>query len=431
MAETTRRIRVEMLARVEGEGALEVDISDRKVQSVRLSIFEPPRLYEAFLRGRAAAEAPDIAARICGICPVAYQMSATQAIEAAFGMQPVPEIRALRRLLYCGEYIESHALHMVMLHAPDFLGYEDGIAMAAVHGDLVKRALAAKKAGNALMIALGGREIHPINVRLGGFYRLPTRAELTALQPDLARARDDAVAILRWATGFEFPDVERDWELVALRHPTEYPITEGRIASTSGIDIAYDEFDTVFEERHIAHSNALHAVVRARGGYLTGPLARYALNFDRLPGHIQALARESGLGPVCRNPYRSILVRAIETVYACEEAMRLIATYNPPRAAAVPLTPRAGVGAWATEAPRGLLWHRYELDAEGSIVDARIVPPTSQNQPAIEADLLDIAKRRIDDPDDVLQLACEAAVRNHDPCISCATHFLKLTVNRR
>ncbi len=430
MAET-RRIRVEMLARVEGEGALEVDISDRKVQSVRLSIFEPPRLYEAFLRGRAAAEVPDITARICGICPVAYQMSSAHAIESAFGMEPGPEIRALRRLLYCGEYIESHALHMVMLHAPDFLGFEDGIAMAASHGDLVKRALAAKKAGNTLMCVVGGREIHPINVRLGGFYRLPTRAELSALQPDLARARDDAVGILRWASRFNFPDVERDWELVALRHPTEYPLNEGRIASTSGIDIAADEFDSVFEERHIAHSNALHSVVRARGAYLTGPLARYALNYERLPAHIQALAREAGLGPVCRNPYRSILVRAIETIYVCEEAMRLIATYNPPREAAVPLTPRAGVGAWATEAPRGLLWHRYELDAEGNIRTARIVPPTSQNQPAIEADLLDIATRRIDEPDDVLQLACEAAVRNHDPCISCATHFLKLTVNRR
>ena len=427
----TRRIRVEMLARVEGEGALEIDIEDGAVESVRLSIFEPPRLFEAFMRGRAAGEAPDMAARICGICPVAYQMSAVNAIETAFGMQPGPEIRALRRLLYCGEYIESHALHMVMLHAPDFLGYEDGIAMAADHGDLVVRALAAKKAGNALMIAVGGREIHPINVRLGGFYRLPTRAELTALQPALAQARDDSVAILRWASGFTFPDVERDWEMVALRHPTEYPLIEGRIASTSGIDIAADEFETVFEERHVAHSNALQGMVRARGAYLTGPLARYALNYDRLPPHIQALAREAGLGPVCRNPYRSILVRAVETVYFCEEALRIIATYRPPAAAMVPLTPRAGTGAWATEAPRGLLWHRYELDAEGSIVTARIVPPTAQNQPAIEADLLNIATLHVDDDDDTLQLACEAAVRNHDPCISCATHFLKLSVTRR
>jgi len=427
----TRRIRVEMLARVEGEGALEIDIDGGVVESVRLSIFEPPRLFEAFMRGRAAGEAPDMAARICGICPVAYQMSAVHAIESAFGMQPGPEIRALRRLLYCGEYIESHALHMVMLHAPDFLGYEDGIAMAADHGDMVVRALAAKKAGNTLMAVIGGREIHPINVRLGGFYRVPSRAELTALQPALARARDDAVAILRWATGFDFPDVERDWEMVALRHPTEYPLNEGRIVSTEGIDIAADAFETVFEERHVAHSNALQGLVRARGAYLTGPLARYALNFDRLPAHIQALAREAGLGPVCRNPYRSILVRAIETIYICEEALRIIATYRPPPVAAVPVTPRAGSGAWATEAPRGLLWHRYELDAEGSIVTARIVPPTAQNQPAIEADLLDIATRRIEADDDTLQRACEAAVRNHDPCISCATHFLKLNVTRR
>jgi coenzyme F420-reducing hydrogenase alpha subunit len=426
-----RRIRVEMLARVEGEGSLEIDIDGGVVQSARLSIFEPPRLFEAFLRGRAATEAPDIAARICGICPVAYQMSASQAVEAAYGMQLGPEIAALRRLLYCGEYIESHVLHIALLHAPDFLGYQDGIAMAAAHGDLVVAALAAKKAGNALMIAVGGREIHPINVRVGGFYRVPSKAELMALQPDLARSRDTAVAMLRWAAGFTFPDVEGKWELVSLRHPTDYPLNEGRIVSTSGVDIAADEFETVFQETHVAHSNALQGSVKARGAYLTGPLARYTLNFDRLPAHVQALAREAGLGTVCRNPYKSILVRAVETVYACEEAMRLIANYVPPPVAAVPVVPRAGSGAWATEAPRGMLWHRYEIDAEGTILTARIVPPTAQNQPAIEADLLEIAKRHVDDDDEALRYACEASVRNHDPCISCATHFLKLTVNRR
>jgi coenzyme F420-reducing hydrogenase alpha subunit len=426
-----RSIRVEMLARVEGEGALEIDIENGAVESVRLNIFEPPRLFEAFMRGRAATEAPDIAARICGICPVAYQMSATHAVESIYGILPSPEIAGLRRLLYCGEYIESHVLHMALLHAPDFLGFEDGIAMAAEHGELVVRALDAKKTGNALMILLGGREIHPINVRVGGFYKVPTKAELAKLLPGLARARDTAVAMLRWAATFEFPNVEGDWELVSLRHPTDYPLIEGRIVSTSGVDISADEFETVFQETHVAHSNALQGSVRARGAYLTGPLARYALNFDRLPAHIQALAREAGLGPVCRNPFKSILVRGIETVYAAEEAMRLISTYTQPKAAGVKVVPRAGSGAWATEAPRGMLWHRYEVDDEGTIKTARIVPPTAQNQPAIEADLLEVARLHVDDDDETLKLACEASVRNHDPCISCATHFLKLTVNRR
>ncbi|MDR3472941.1 MAG: Ni/Fe hydrogenase subunit alpha, partial [Devosia sp.] len=242
---------------------------------------------------------------------------------------------------------------------------------------------------------------------------------------------DDSVAILRWAAGFTFPDIERDWEMVALRHPTEYPIIEGRIASTDGIDITADEFDAAFEEVHVAHSTSLYGKVRARGTYLTGPLARYALNYDRLPAHIQALAREVGLGPVCRNPYRSILVRAIETVYMCEEALRLIAAYRPPPVAAMPFTPRAGTGAWATEAPRGMLWHRYEVDAEGTILSARIAPPTAQNQAAIDSDVMVVANRHIAEPDDALQLACETAVRNHDPCISCSTHFLKLNVTRR
>jgi coenzyme F420-reducing hydrogenase alpha subunit len=427
----TRRIRVDMLARVEGEGAVDIEVENGRVTCARLSIFEPPRLFEAFLRGRAATEAPDITARICGICPVAYQMSSVRAIESIYGIDPGPEIAALRRLLYCGEYIESHVLHMVLLHAPDFLGYADGIAMAAQHGDIVGRALAAKKAGNALMSAVAGREIHPINVRVGGFYRAPRRAELAALQPPLARARDDMVAILRWAAGFTYPDLEQDWELVALRHPTEYPLIEGRIASTGGIDVPFDAFDSVFEEIHLPHSTSLYGKVKERGTYLTGPLARYALNYDRLPAHIQELAKEVGLGPVCRNPYRSILVRGIETIYACEEALRIIAEYREPPVASVPYTPRAGVGAWATEAPRGMLWHRYEVDATGTILNARIAPPTAQNQAAIDADVLAMANRHVTETDDALQLACETAVRNHDPCISCSCHFLKLTVTRR
>ncbi len=427
----TRRIHVDMLARVEGEGAVDIEIDNGQVTSARLAIFEPPRLFEAFLRGRAAEEAPDITARICGICPVAYQMSSVNAIESIYGVDPGPEIRALRRLLYCGEYIESHALHMVLLHAPDFLGFEDGLAMAAEHGEIVKRALAAKKTGNALMSIVAGREVHPINVRIGGFYRAPRRAELAALQPALARARDDMVAILRWAATFPFPDLEQDWELVALHHPSEYPLIDGRIASTGGIDIPFAAFDSVFEEVHYPHSTSLYARVKQRGAYLTGPLARYALNYARLPGHIQALAKEVGLGPVCRNPFKSILVRGIETIYACEEALRLIASYREPAAASVPYTPRAGVGAWATEAPRGMLWHRYEVDAEGTILNARIVPPTAQNQAAIDADVLAMANRHVRDSDSALQLACETAVRNHDPCISCSCHFLKLNVTRR
>jgi sulfhydrogenase subunit alpha len=425
-----RTIKVDLLARVEGEGALDLRIKDRRVTSAKLKIFEPPRLFEALLRGRGFGEAPDITARICGICPVAYQMSAVNAMEDALGVTVDGQLRALRRLLYCGEWIESHALHIVMLHAPDFLGFPDGIQMAAQHGDVVRGGLALKKAGNDLLRLLGGREIHPVNVRVGGFYRVPSRKEFAPVTEALKRARDLAVATLRWVSGFSFPELERDYEFVALRHPDEYPIDQGRIVSNRGLDIAVRDYESEFEELHVAHTTALHSVLKRRGSYLTGPLARYNLNADRLPAELRALAAENGLGPVCRNPFRSIVVRAVELVYACDEALRLIAAYDPPDAPSVPVEPRAGVGHGATEAPRGMLYHRYALAEDGSILHACIIPPTSQNQRSIEEDLCEVATGAIDLEDDALRHLCEQAIRNHDPCISCACHFLTLTVQR-
>jgi coenzyme F420-reducing hydrogenase alpha subunit len=427
----TRVIRTDYLARVEGEGAMYVRLDGSTVAEVKLRIYEPPRFFEALLRGRAYTEAPDITARICGICPVAYQMSAVRAMEDACGVRiDSGPLRDLRRLLYCGEWIESHSLHVYMLHAPDFLGYTGAVEMARDHREIVEQGLQMKKAGNALMAAVGGREVHPINVRVGGFYRAPTRAELRSVVEPLQRARETALATVRWTSGLPFPDVECAPELVALAEPGAYPIDLGRIVSDGGLDIAPAEFDAHFLEEHVEHSNALHARIRERGAYLTGPLARYAHSSGALAPLAREAAREAGLGAVVRNPFQSIVVRSVELVQACEEALAIIDAYEEPDAPAVEVSPRRGVGHGATEAPRGMLYHRYEIDDDGTILDARIVPPTSQNQLVIEEDLRAVVERSLDLGDEALSLRCEQAIRNHDPCISCATHFLKLTVDR-
>ena len=372
----SRSVKVDYLARVEGEGSILVKLKGDQVQDVRFGIFEPPRLFEAFLRGRHFMETPDIVARICGICPVAYQMSAVHALEHILGITVDPAVRLLRRLIYCGEWIESHALHVFMLHAPDFLGYPDAIRMAAEHRDLVELALRLKKIGNHLMVVLGGREIHPISVAVGGFYKVPSKAELRALVDDLTWARDASIAAARIVAGLEFPDFEQDYEFVALSHPDEYPFNEGRLVSNKGVDIDVSEFGDHFVEQHVKHSNALHCRLRERGAYLVGPLARFNLNFDKLPEIARQAASDCGALPPCLNPFRSIVVRAVELAFACEEALRLIAQYEPPAEPRVEAPVRAGVGHAATEAPRGVLYHRYEIDEHGLILNARIVPPT-------------------------------------------------------
>ncbi len=427
----TRTIKVDYLARVEGEGALSLRIRDGVVTDAKLKIFEPPRFFESLLRGRAFTEAPDVTARICGICPVAYQMSAVHAMENAAGICVTGPLRDLRRLLYCGEWIESHALHVFLLHAPDFLGFDDAVAMARDHGDIVKTGLAIKKAGNAIVSLIGGREIHPINIRVGGFYRTPSKNELKALARTLEPVLDDVVKALHWAQTLPFPDYEAPYDFVSLFHGEEYPFNEGRIVSTSGLDISADAYENHFIEYQEPHSTALHSLIKGHGAYLVGPMARFHFNRALLTPMATMAAKEADLAGGCVNPFKSILIRLIEILFALEEALRLIDNYVEPESPAIAVEPKVSIGHSATEAPRGLLYHRYCLDAVGDILEAKIVPPTSQNQKTIENDLKDVAQQYVALPDEELQWRCEQTIRNYDPCISCSAHFLKLNVERQ
>ena len=418
---------VDVLARVEGEGGMHVHVQDGEVRDVHLRIFEPPRFFEAFLRGRAHAEPPDLTARICGICPVAYQMSACLAIEDACGVTVPEEIRRLRRLLYCGEWIESHALHIFLLHAPDLLGYDGAIEMARDHRGLVESALRMKRAGNDLMTAVGGRAVHPVNVRLGGFHRLPTHDELAALRPQLVAAREEAIAVMPVLSGFEFPDFEQPYLYLSLSSEHGYPMEAGSLATTAGLTAPVQAFGEHVVEQHVAHSNALHSTFDGQL-YVVGPLARYSINHASLGPLARECAEASGLGPTCRNPFRSIIVRTVEFIHALDEAIRLIDDWHGAPVASVPVPARAGEGHGATEAPRGLLYHRYRIDDAGTILAAQITPPTSQNQSAIEADLRAFVQANLHLSHAELTHQCEIAIRSYDPCISCATHFLDLEV---
>jgi coenzyme F420-reducing hydrogenase alpha subunit len=429
MAET-RTIKVEALARVEGEGSLHVKIRDGKVKELHFGIFEPPRFFEAFLRGRDFREVPDITARICGICPIAYLMGASQAMEDALGIQVTKPIRDLRRLIYCGEWIESHALHVYMLHAPDFLGLSDALELAAVNRPLVENALRLKKVGNEILEVIGGRAIHPIGLKVGGFYKLPNRKALRGLEEDLKWALETSVATAKLVGGFDFPDITQDYNFMALRHPDEYAIHEGRLVTSKGLDIPVSQFLDHVDEEHVPWSNALHGVAKDGSAHHVGPLARYNLNYDKLSATAKAAAKAGGLGKVVKNPFQSIVVRAVELVQVCEDALKLVQDYVEPDRAYVEAQVKAGEGHGCTEAPRGICYHRYRIDREGAVQDARIIPPTAQNQKTIELDLMKVVTANLNQPDETIKWKAEQAIRNYDPCISCATHFLKLEMDR-
>jgi coenzyme F420-reducing hydrogenase alpha subunit len=422
---------VPVLARVEGEGTLEFRVHDGVIEDLRLRIFEPLRMFEKLLEGRGYDEIPDMVARICGICPVAYQMSAVHAIENLFGTEPGPWVRAMRRVFYCGEWIQSHSLHIHMLAAPDFLGYSSVVEMAGEYAPEVRRGLKLQALGNDIIRLLGARSVHPVGARVGGFHHAPTPEQVRALLEKLHAALPEAEALVRWTALLDLPEQEQDFTCVALRHAGEYPMNAGRLVSDHGLDISADQFEAHFTEQQLPHSTALHCLLDGKP-YLVGPLARLNLNLDRLPDPVRTLVDGLPIKFPSRNMHHSIVARGIEIVVAIREAINLLESYQEPQKPYVEIRPRAGSGVGCTEAPRGLLWHRYELDAEGKVVRARIVPPTSQNQSRIEDDLRQsLQSFGPDQPEDALRRRGEMVIRNYDPCISCATHFLDLRISRR
>jgi sulfhydrogenase subunit alpha len=431
-------INVPVLTRVEGEGALELNIRNGAIEHLNLRIFEPPRLFEKFLEGRSYNEVPDIVARICGICPVAYQMSASHAIEAIFNADPGPWVRTMRRLFYCGEWLESHSLHIHLLAAPDFLGFNSAVEMAAGYPDEVRRGMRLQALGNRILRTLGGRSVHPVGVRIGGFYRAPAEDEMADLLEACRAALPEVETLMHWVASLELPDDPQDFICFSLRHPDEYPMNEGRLVGSDGLDISVLDYQNYFRESHVTHSTALHShyfpegVASGEGQpYLVGPLARLNLNLDRLYPEVRAHLEETGIAFPSQNMFHSALARAVEIHHALIEAIRILESYELPDSPATEVKPVAGIGFGCTEAPRGFLWHRYELDERGDVLKATIVPPTSQNQARIEEDLrLSLQRLGLDSSDATLRSHSETVIRNYDPCISCATHFLTLKVTR-
>jgi len=423
-------IHIPALARVEGEGALTIRLKDGAVDEILLNIYEPPRFFEGFLHGRYFQDVPDITARICGICPVAYQMSSVQALEAALQVSITQEVRQLRQLLYCAEYIESHALHIYLLQAPDLVKLESAISLAAEAPELVKQGLRLKKIGNDLLKTIGGRSVHPVNTCVGGFYRWPAEQAIHDLVPELEWARQASIDTVKWAATLNYPDFEQDYEFVALNLIDEYAIYDGYILSSNGKRIAPLDFEKHYIESHVERSNALHSHTADNHTYFVGPLARLNLNHKKLRPMAKAAVKEISLKFPLRNPYKGLLARAIELVHTCDLAIELANEYQPQGPCHVEFNIQPGEGVGVSEAPRGLLYHRYVVDEQGLIRFARITPPTAQNFAQMESDLWALAPTAILQSQEEASLTFEHLLRSYDPCISCATHFLKLNIEK-
>lgn len=419
--------RLDYVGRVEGEGGLDLILSQGLVEEARLRIFEPPRFFEGFLEGRKYDEIMDITARICGICPISYQMAAANAIESAFDFKPSEQTVRLRRMFSWAEIMQSHVLHVYMLAAPDYLGIDGLGNLAQKHPALVERALRFKRTVNDLSRAIGGREVHPVVPRVGGFYDVPAREDFAALRGPFERAREDANETLKTVASFELPELNRDAEFLCLSHPGHYALNDGSVKTLKGLDFPVSDFLNHTTERQVPHSNALQCTLRLSGSYQTGPLARVNMNHDQLSSETKALLKELGFSFPSQNPFHSIIARAAELLTGVEECLELMTDFEP-EPEEPKIEPRASSGCGISEAPRGSLFHYYEFDDAGLVKKARLIPPTAQNLARIEDDLMIYAPQLLERSHEELSLACEMLVRSYDPCISCATHFLKVRV---
>ncbi|OYT65751.1 Ni/Fe hydrogenase subunit alpha [Candidatus Bathyarchaeota archaeon ex4484_205] len=425
-----KRVVSEYIARVEGQGRLEVEIENDRLKDLRLQIFEPPRFFEAFLVGRKYWEVHEIAARICGICPVAHVITALRAVEKALKIHVSEDTILWRKVLADSAIVQSHALHVYLLAAPDFLGYHSALEMADKFKNEVVRGLRMKRVANTITKWVGGRVIHPMAAVVGGFTRPPDLREKKRILDMLKNAEKDAVATIEMVASFEYPDFEVDYEFVAIRNKDSYAINRGRIVSNKGLNIEEDEYRKFIGERQVPYSSTKHSYVKGRGPFMVGPLARFNLNFDRLKGEARDKAEEIGFKPIVRNPFKSTIARSIEMYHLILEMEELIERGGEDVKVGKVRGGR-GEGTAVTEAPRGLLYHAYTLGKFGEVVKADIVPPTAHNYFRIEEDLRKQVSEIIDEEEEEIKRRCEMLVRAYDPCISCSAHFLEITLRRR
>ena len=415
-------IDVNYLARVEGRGALNISISkDGKVEDLQFRIYEPPRFFESFLIGRKYDEVMELTSRICGICPVAHQITAIRAIENALGIEPSQQTRDLRKLMAISAHIQSNVLSMYFLSLPDLMGYESIITMTKDNLDIVKRGLKLKKLGNDITDLIGGRAVHPVTAVVGGFTVIPSRNKMKTIRKRLVEAKQDAYDTVDLFSEVEIPDFERKCEHIAISDPKEYSINHGRFRSTEGLDIDEMEYRDYIYEEQMSYSTALHSYVKNRSSFMVGPLPRVNINFDQLSSDAKDAARRSGVKFPNFNPFVSHLARAVELVHDIDESIEIIdrVLLKEERRNFIC---KAGFGAAITEAPRGSLYHSYEIDNNGIVKKADLVPPTAHNANNIEKDLQEFVLTLLDLSMDEITLKCEMLIRAYDPCISCSTH---------
>ncbi|MCG2814027.1 MAG: Ni/Fe hydrogenase subunit alpha [Thermodesulfovibrionales bacterium] len=414
------KIDINYIARVEGESSVKLEIEGGKLKELKLNIWEPPRFFEGFLVGRKFDEVPDIVARICGICPVSHMTTAIRAIENAFGLTPSPEVKRIRKILSLSQILSSHLAHLYVLALPDYFRLNSIVEMLPHFEKEIKRFLRLKEAANSITALFGGRALHPVSMVVGGFTKVPSKTDIEKAVKELESLHGDALETLKMVSELKYPALENHAEFVALKGEGEYAINEGAVSSTKGLNIKEHEYAFYFIEDEVPYSNAKRTIIKDRGSLMTGALSRINLGFDNLLPDAKKASEDIGFKGGS-NPFLNNLAQAVEIVHALQECAILLRGLSLKDYFA-DFKVREGAGSAVTEAPRGMLYHHYEMDRRGIITKANIVTPTAHNFLNLEESLKKLVTENIDKPEDELILTCEMLVRAYDPCFSCSVH---------
>lgn len=422
------KINIHDVTRVEGHGNIVLDVRSGEIKTLKLEITESPRFFEAFLLHRKWYEAAHITCRICGICSVGHTSASLQAMENALGVDISEQTLLLRKLAFAGEMLESHYLHAFYLVAPDLLGVPSVLPLVSTHPDVVRMALRLKRLANDICCTVAGRHIHACSMKVKAFPKVPKAEDLLALKERLLASVDDLRATVALLQTLKLPQFEREMEFVALHHPDEYAFYRGAvIRSSHGDDTPIPEYKQKVREKVVAHSHAKHATSEV-GPYMVGALARFNINHSQLRPEAQEVAEALGLKPICYNPYMNTIAQVVECVQCTYDGIEFIDRLVDMGLQEEDLTVnvKAGRGVGASEVPRGTLYHEYAVDDEGTITDCNLIIPTGQNLNNIEHDMRALVPQILDQSEEEIALRLEMLVRAYDPCISCATHLLKV-----
>ncbi len=428
MSNVDVNVNVHHLTRVEGHGNIVVDVKNGELVKCQLEIVEAPRFFEAMLRGRPYYEASHITSRICGICATGHATASLRATENALGVEISEQTKLLRKLLFHGEMLDSHVLHIYMLVAPDFLGVGSVLPLAGTHPDVVKRALRLKKMAGDLCTMISGRHTHPIAMAVGGFTHLPTIKELLALKDRLIAAREDIDETIALLKTLPWPQFERETEYISLKKDEEYAFIDGVIATSDGFTYNLPDYRKVTNEHLLPHSTAKHCK-HNRESYMVGALARFNNNYEQLHPQAKAAAAEFGMTPLVTNTFLNSAAQAVEIVHCVEDSIELIdklVDRDIKEEALYKFEGQGGEGVGSCDVPRGTLFHNYVINNDGKIEEANCIIPTGQNYANMEADMRTLVPQILDRPQAEITHTMEMLIRAYDPCISCSTHFLNV-----